>query len=218
MWMTESPFLNWQDFPFWTSPLSSVSDDTQTPHVSPSPSSSIDEYFSIEGLGGSDEIPNAFSIQSSQLRPSSSFDSIPATPTQHQIPSFEANVTALPIHPPLAPVPSPIRFKSPKNTVPVADTIEVKRRGPGRPIGTREKVASEKGIRKHLHNASASKSRARFSAAMDKLWAQVPERKRLDSLTMRETDASRPLSRADKVEIVLGYMQELQVNVDRQRN
>src|SRR5438105_715528 len=169
MWMTESPFLNCQDFSFLTSPLSSVSDDTQSSHVSPSPPSSIDEYFSIEGLGGPDEISSTLSIQSSPLTLNSPVDSIPANPTHHQIPSFEPTITVLPIHPPFAPVPSspsPIAFKSPKNT----DTIEVKRRGPGRPLGTqREKHPSEKGIQKHLHNASASKSRARFSAALDKL-------------------------------------------------
>lgn len=218
MWITDCPFPSWEEFSLLPSPLSPVSDDTQSSLLCPSPPSSVDGYFSIEGFIGS----ASASHTSVSLQPSlfdSPLDSI--TVTRNQISSFDPCITLLPSNPQSAvhPSPSPIAFSSPNESDTEADIIEVKARGRGRPIGPkREKLPSEKGVQKVRHNASASKSRARFSAALDNLWHQVPERKRSSILATRTTDLSKPLSRAEKVEIVLDYMKGLQSKADRKRN
>ena len=204
MWTTDCPFLNWGDFSSLSFPLSPLSEDTHSSLVSPSPPSA-DEYCSIEGVS-SHNSQVAVSLADTQLDPTS--------PALQQILPSELDVVVLPPVPqtPLPPPALPVPLSCASDTI--ADTIEVlRRRGPGRPSGTgRKKHLSEKTVRKRLHNASASKSRARFSAALEKLWDQVPEREKLTT-----TDPSRSLSRAEKAEIVLKYMKELQKKLGPER-
>jgi len=66
-------------------------------------------------------------------------------------------------------------------------------------------------VRKRLHNDSASRSRARFASALERLWSEIPEREREERV--RELDACRPLSRAEKVEIAVEYLRKLELRV-----
>jgi len=204
--MLDCPFLDWEDSSsLYYGPLSPFLEDTHSSlvEVRPSPSS-VDEYCSIEGLSSSHNTQPAVFFEDTQL------DSI--SPASQQILPFEPGIMILPPVPqtPLPPPASPVPLPSAGDTI--EDTIEVSRRRPGRPSGTgRRQHPSEKIVRKHLHNASASKSRARFSAALDKLWDQVPEHK------LTTTNPSRPLTRNEKVDITLAYMKELQTKLGQER-
>ena len=66
-------------------------------------------------------------------------------------------------------------------------------------------------VRREIHNDSAMRSRARLNKSFDALWKEVPEKKK--RIQVREKDTVRQLSRAEKVEIILSYIQDLKTKV-----
>lgn len=197
-----STFVNWNELLLSSAPSPRSVDTSNTFTSHSSPGSSVDEFSTIDAFYSPATAPLADFLKQTQL------ELLPVSRPQ-----------TLPIESPIAVLPSVVPSSlqispTPGNFYPidtVGDFIEVKR-GPGRPLGkTREKYPAEKVVRKRRHNESAANSRARFSGSLEKLWCQVPEHKRVESL--KSTDPSRPLSRAEKLEIVLEYMKELQKNV-----
>jgi hypothetical protein len=88
--------------------------------------------------------------------------------------------------------------------------------GPGRPTKAelRARTSAEYRVSiisksRRLHNDSASRSRARFSAMLDELWNEIPitERRTTDQL---EVFGQRQISRAEKVELAILYVRKLQ--------
>lgn len=67
----------------------------------------------------------------------------------------------------------------------------------------RPRKRSQAVVRRGIHNASARRSRSKFNSALEKLWEQVPESGRM------QYNVSRNLSRTEKVEIVISYIQVL---------
>ena len=70
--------------------------------------------------------------------------------------------------------------------------------------------SSSRAYHREVHNASATKSRAKFSNALADLWNQVPEKMQWQALG---EDISRQIPRAEKVEIVISYIQSLETTI-----
>ena len=94
-----------------------------------------------------------------------------------------------------------------------------RRRGPGRPSKAQlaaEGIHGKRGrsvtIRREIHNDSAMRSRARFNSVLDQLWAVLPKKERA---AMPNSDASRTVCRAEKIEIVIEYVKKLQLEAQR---
>ena len=90
--------------------------------------------------------------------------------------------------------------------------LAARRRGPGRPKKGEQRPkptskASPRAYRREVHNDSAMRSRAKFNTALTNLWKQVPENVQLQALG---EDISRQIPRAEKVEIVISYIQSLE--------
>ena len=92
-----------------------------------------------------------------------------------------------------------------------------RRRGPGRPSkaqlatqGSAAKRSSTIIVRRGLHNDSAIRSRAKFSAVFDELWKEIPKMERYKAL---KENSAQQASRAKKVEIVILYIKKLQAKV-----
>ena len=111
---------------------------------------------------------------------------------------------------------SPPHFESPQtpNRAPSIDSAEpiIRRRGRGRPSKAQRAREDSEGhqttknvitIRRHVHNDSAMRSRARVNTLLDELWDEVPEKERL-------THPLRPNCRAEKLDIVRSYVRKLQ--------
>jgi hypothetical protein len=87
------------------------------------------------------------------------------------------------------------------------------------------RVASETGKkfisprRREMHNKSATRSRSRLNATIEKMFMSIPEgyRRQLRAITLSESKYKKTLSRADKSEIVIGYMRFLEGELDRER-
>jgi hypothetical protein len=162
-----------------------------TPLFPPSPPSSIDVSIdnSLAFL-----FPPAIMPQS--LPVVGDFDGSPTPPptdTESQI--ANQSFTSSPVNSPPAP---PIR-----------------RRGPGRPRKTQSSDAPISGrsllaVRREFHNDSAMRSRARVNTALDGLWNEVPEKKRIQALGK---ESERQVSRAEKVEIVISYIRDLKARL-----
>ena len=198
----------------YNGPLSPLSIDELYTFPSPSTGTVMsDEFPSIDELYTS---PQPAFLQDTQFDISSTCAPLQqASPVNSPGTSPSAPFTLLNWQPYASPLSdkSPSPSSSTATDTLVHDTIEVKRRGPGRPpASARLTHPPERVVRKRLHNVSASKSRARFSASLEKLWDQIPENTRVGS--MRAYDSTRPLSKADKVEIALGYMKLLQRKVN----
>jgi hypothetical protein len=118
------------------------------------------------------------------------------------------------------PTDSPTRKSSPDDR---PDTLpsEPPRRGRGRP--SKAQLAQNPGskhvsgrssviIRRRFHNDSATRSRAKFNTALEELWNEVPESRRILS-------AKDPLqvSRAEKIEIIISYIRSLRECVNNVR-
>jgi hypothetical protein len=96
-----------------------------------------------------------------------------------------------------------------------------RRRGPGRPskaqiaargldnknISSRSKII----MRREFHNDSATRSRAKFNGALEKLWKEIPEEYRSHVLGI---NAVRQVSRADKVETMISFIRKLRMQVE----
>jgi hypothetical protein len=117
---------------------------------------------------------------------------------------------------PLEPQPCITVLKAAPESVPSTAIPEkpiIHRNRPGRPSkaqlasNTRPTGRAAITIRRTVHNDSASRSRARFTKVLDELWNVVPERERI---VAQDVEPTRPLSRAEKIEIVIGYVRELQ--------
>ena len=113
-----------------------------------------------------------------------------------------------------APSPAPeIKVELPANIPP-------RRRGPGRPSKAQlaaEGIHGKRGrssitLRREIHNDSAMRSRARFNTVLDQLWAVLPEKERAE---IPNSDMSRTVCRAEKIEIVIAYIRKLQDEVER---
>ena len=107
----------------------------------------------------------------------------------------------------------------PVAALPPSPEMASRRRGPGRPMKTNGKVAKckaptkSKSHRRRLnHNDSASRSRGRFTDALDELWNQVPSRDRYRLLGVQ--DVEKPISRAEKVQSVILYIRQLRKMLD----
>lgn len=90
----------------------------------------------------------------------------------------------------------------------------LRRRGPGRPskaqlaaLGAEKRLKGRSliAMRRQIHNGSAMRSRARFNTVLDELWNEIPEDNRQEA----SMDASRQLSRAEKIEHVISYVRDL---------
>ena len=100
------------------------------------------------------------------------------------------------------------RDASPK---PLKDSITVCRR-PGRP----RKAQNDKRptgqnlviMKRHIHNDSSMRSRARFNTVLEELWNEIPEAERLPTLS-EVTDPRRPRCRTEKIEVVISYIGKL---------
>jgi hypothetical protein len=182
---------------------SSLSTDTSDFGASASQQPSLDAFYSPQQLNFITETrfefaPGLFRSSSNEpsvVSPSHSYPTPTSTTSETQNRSPATDVTTLP---------SPIR-----------ECITVHRRRPGRPpCGARSKHTKDPNFVTRLHNESASRSRGKLSTTLDKLWAQIPEQERRKK--SKELHSSRPLAKAEKVEIVLGYVRQLQDKVKEQ--
>ena len=111
--------------------------------------------------------------------------------------------------------PSPQINIEPQYTTPA--NILPRRRGPGRPSKAQlmaEGIQGKRGrnsntLRREIHNDSAMRSRARFNTVLDQLWAILPEKERAEMVT-----SSRTVCRAEKIEVVISYIERLQREVE----
>lgn len=163
----------------------------------PSPECSIEDNSSVEPL-----TPSEFLLPSpidDNDNCSTSIEVQNVTPTKYPSPSAT---------PPLT-YPSP-----PENQLGSTSTSEpsniVRRRGPGRP--SKAQLAADRQqpmggslitMRRQAHNETASRSRNRVKSAFEELWNELPESERL-------IDLSGPLSRAERIDIVISYIRKLQ--------
>jgi len=93
---------------------------------------------------------------------------------------------------------------------------QFRKAGPGRPnkaqLAARSSPENRRSMiskSRQLHNDSASRSRARFTAVLEELWNEVPPSERLRSEQL-EVFGQRQLSRAEKVEMAILYVRKLQ--------
>lgn len=196
---SDANIIDWDDIlatsPVLTEPFSDILSGTG------SPPSSISSFCSpkTNPLGDFLKEIQVDDFAPIQYRPSPSSSNPPSTsqvctlPTPSPTPGLASPFTP-------AAIPTP---KSPPSTP---------RKGrPGRP--SKQKPPTERVVRKLLHNDSASRSRARFATALEKLWNTIPEAEKEERV--RELDPSRPLSRAEKVEIAMGYLKKLEERLSR---
>ena len=110
----------------------------------------------------------------------------------------------------------PSDVESPPFLTPNNNARQFRKTGPGRPskaqLAARASPENRRTIitkSRQLHNDSASRSRARFSAVLEDLWSEIPhaERSRTDEL---EVFGQRQLSRSEKVELAILYVRKLQ--------
>ena len=92
-----------------------------------------------------------------------------------------------------------------------------RRRGPGRPSKAEQDGGQSirpkkppRALRRDKHNDSATRSRAKFASALDQLWEEVPEKRKMQAIG---GDIGRQLCRAEKVEIAISYVQNLQTKL-----
>jgi hypothetical protein len=175
---------------------SSPSTDAADFGASPSPASSLDGSYFPKHLDFNNQTelefaPEMFPSSSSDLSIIDLLPSYAAPTSETQSRSLATDLTSL--------------------TSPVQESITVRGRGPGRPRGSRTKPRDDRKFLTRVHNESASRSRAKFTASLDKLWNQIPAQERKKKL--QELNSSRPLSKAEKVEMALEYVRRLQAKM-----
>lgn len=199
---SDTTFIDWDDVL-----VSPVSTDQFSDFLSTAAGSVTSPPSSISSFPSPKANPLGDFLKETQLSDFTPIQYQPSTFTPTSIPpdpSAQAPVPASKLGSPFTPVER-------ASTKPHIQFPHSNKRGPGRP--SINKPPTERVVRKRLHNDSASRSRARFSSALEKLWSKIPERERMERI--KELDPSRPLSRAEKVEIAVGYLRKLEEKLGR---
>jgi hypothetical protein len=140
------------------------------------------------------------------------------TPSEQPLVSTVPNPHFVPTTAPLVRIPTQ-QTSSAQDSGPSPQPI--RKPGPGRPskaeLAARISPETRRSLitkSRKLHNVSASKSRARFSAVLDDLWNEVPSRERSRGGEFAMF-GPRQVSRGEKVEIAIMYIRKLQMELER---